>query len=244
LVVEDDPDIRELILAALARDGVAVEASGTGSDALQRAHAHDPDLVTLDLTLPDMDGIDLCRRIREFSDAYIVMITGRDDEIDRLVGLEVGADDYLAKPFSPKELRARAAALLRRPRLSTLAGTSPSASTPAPDEWRDLGQGLELSGDGGTVRLDGEPVPLTPSELELLGVLASRPGSVWQRRDLVEAAWHGEFIESDFLMDVQVANLRRKLRRRSDGRIWIETVGGTGYRLRVWEPPIPDARTE
>ena len=235
LVVEDDPDIRELILAALERDGVSVEASGTGSDALQRAKTNDPDLVTLDLTLPDMDGIDLCRRIREFSDTYIVMITGRDDEIDRLVGLEVGADDYLVKPFSPKELRARAAALLRRPRLSTMAVTTTSAATPPPrqDEWRDLGQGLELSSDGGTARLDGEPMPLTPRDLELLGVLASRLGAVWERRDLVQAAWHGEFIESDYLMDVQVANLRRKLRRRSDGRTWIDTVGGTGYRLRA-----------
>src|SRR5262245_11908014 len=203
----------------LERDGLSVEASGTGSDALQRVRENDPDLVTLDLTLPDMDGIDVCRNIRKFSDAYVVMITARDEEIDRLIGLEVGADDYLAKPFSPRELRARVAVLLRRPRLSKLARTPGAeaavAESPAP-EWRDLGQGLELSIDGGTARLDGEPMPLTPHELDLLGLLASRPGVVWERRDLVQAAWHGEFIESDYLMDVQVANLRRKLRRPGD----------------------------
>ncbi len=235
LVVEDDPDVRELIQAALERDGVSVEASGTASEALQRVKENDPDLVTLDLTLPDMDGIDVCRQIREVSDAYIMMITGRDDEIDRLVGLEVGADDYIAKPFSPKELRARATVLLRRPRLSAMAAGGMPVPVPArPDEpWRDLGQGLELSADGRAARLDGEPVPFTPRELELLDVLATQPGQTWERRDLVKAAWHGDFIESDYLIDVQVANLRRKLRRPGGDRVWIETVGGTGYRLRA-----------
>jgi DNA-binding response OmpR family regulator len=233
LVVDDDPDVRTLILAALERDGVTVEGSGTAVDALQRLRERDPDLVTLDLTLPDMDGIDLCRRIREFSDAYIVMITGRDEEIDRLVGLEVGADDYLAKPFSPKELRARVAVLLRRPRLSTMGTlTVPAMPEANPQPWRELGEGLELAGDGRSARLDGEAVPLTPPELDLLGLLASKPGEVWQRRDLAQAAHHGEFIESDFLIDVQIANLRRKLRQRGGTRNWIDTVGGTAYRLR------------
>jgi DNA-binding response OmpR family regulator len=233
LVVDDDPDVRELIRVALEHDGVAVEVSGTGIEALRRIEESDPDVVTLDLTLPDVDGVDLCRQIREFSDSYIVMITGRAEEIDRLVGLEVGADDYLTKPFSPRELRARVAGLLRRPRLSKVA-IAASAAEPASEGpvWREVGRGLSMSSDGRGVRLDGEPVLLTPREVELLGVLASQPGDVWQRGALARAAWHGEFIESDFLVDVQVASLRRKLRRPGDERVWIETVGGTGYRLR------------
>nr|WP_278249444.1 response regulator transcription factor [Nocardioides sp. IC4_145] len=230
LVVDDDPDIRELVQVLLEGMGLQVSAAASGAAALDMAQRESPDLITLDLTLPDMDGRDVCREIRAFSDAYIIMITGRDSEIDRLVGLEVGADDYLAKPFSPKELRARSAALLRRPRASTT-GTTPAEgarSAPAPDV--DAGGGLVLVPVDHVALLDGQPLPLTPAELSLLTAFAAQPGRTWDRGDLVREVWQGEFIESDFLVDVHVANLRRKLRKAGGRqREWIRTVAGVGY---------------
>jgi DNA-binding response OmpR family regulator len=233
LVVDDDPDIRDLIVVLLEGAGLDVSTAENGADAIDVARRLAPDLVTLDLTLPDMDGTEVCRGIREFSDAYVIMITGRDSEIDRLVGLEVGADDYLAKPFSPRELRARAAALLRRPRAA--ATVEPAAAGPASRAEVDAGGGLVLDPVDRVALLDGDPLPLTPAELSLLSALAGDPGRMWQRGDLVREVWQGDFIESDFLVDVHVANLRRKLRRAGGGgRVWIRTVGGAGY---TFEPP-------
>lgn len=230
LVVEDDPDQRALLVYALEQTGCEVQAAETGAEAIDVARRQQPDLVTLDLSLPDMDGIDVCRAIRGFSDAYILMVTGRDAEIDRLLGLELGADDYLAKPFSPRELRARASALLRRPRAS-------SAPAPAPTSGTEqvLGPGLVLVPDRGQVRYEGEPVPCTPPEAELLGAMAARPGVTWDRGELVREVWQRDFIESDFLVDMHVASLRRKLRK-ATGRDWIRTVAGTGYAFE----PSPD----
>lgn len=226
LVVEDDPDIRDLLVMSLESVGHEVATAATGAAAVEQARAFDPDLVTLDLSLPDMDGVDLCRQLRSFTDAYIVMITGRTDEIDRLVGLEVGADDYLSKPFSPQELRARAAALLRRPRVSA-AGAAPAGPVAA-----DLILGrLVISPHRQEAVLDGESLPLTDTELGVLAALAENPGQVWAREDLTRRVWQGDFIESDYLVDVHIASLRRKLRRRGDRHQWIATVGGAAYRF-------------
>lgn len=240
LVVDDDDDIRDLLVFVLEQAGLEVSWAANGADALAMVRDQQPDLVTLDLTLPDMDGTDVCRRLREFSDAYVVMITGRAAETDRLVGLEVGADDYMNKPFSPREVLARVSALLRRPRLgaSTAGAAGPTSSegtgvaepADAPVEAElDAGGGLVLDPARHVARLDGERVMLTPAEFDLLRALASRPGVAWEREELVREVWHGEFIESDFLVDVHIANLRRKLRRAGSRTTWIRTVGGVGY---------------
>ena len=220
LVVEDDPDISDLVEMSLQADGLDVVTARSGAQALEQARSVQPDLITLDLTLPDMDGVEICRELREFTDAYIIMITGRTDEIDRLQGLQVGADDYLAKPFSPAELRARAGVLLRRPRQSEL----PSR----PDV--QVGR-LVVSPDGGDATVGEQGLGLAPAEVEVLAVLAAEPGRAWRRDELTREVWKGESIESDFLVDVHVANIRRKLRAAGESHRWIATVAGTAYRL-------------
>lgn len=233
LVVDDDPDIRDLVVTVLEGAGLTVETAGTGAAAIAAARAGSPDLITLDLTLPDADGTDVCRELRGFTDAYVVMITGRDSEIERLVGLEVGADEYLAKPFSPRELRARSVALLRRPRLgSARDGEATSAVRPGSRRIEVPG-GLVVEEGAEQAHLHGTVVPLTPTEVQLLLVLATRPGSPWPRAELARAVWDGDFIESDFLVDVQVAGLRRKLRD-AGAREWVRAVDGTAYLL---DPP-------
>lgn len=222
VVVDDDPDIRELLVQVLDQAGHEVLTAETGLEAVDVVRAAEPDLVTLDLSLPDLDGTEVCRRLREFTDAYVIMITGRSSEIDRLVGLEVGADDYMSKPFSPREVRARVAALLRRPRL----GVQPARAS----RTTQMG-GLAFSVDGGVATADGHSVPLTPVEVDVLSVLAREPGRTWERGELVREVWQGDFIESDFLVDVHVASLRRKLKAADPAREWITTVGGSGYRL-------------
>ncbi len=229
LVVDDDDDIRDLLVHVLEQTGVEVRAVSTGAEAIEVARAFDPDLVTLDLTLPDLDGTEVCRQIRTFSSAYIVMITGRVDEIDRLVGLELGADDYLAKPFSPREVRARAQALLRRPRLAATPQDAPvteaTETTAGPDS------GLVIDRERHVALLDGVLLPLTPAEVDLLAAMATRPGHGWSRGELVRAVWQGDFIESDFLVDVHIGNVRRKLKRAGGRGEWITTVEGSGYRF-------------
>lgn len=239
LVVDDDPDIADLVVMVLEALDMDVVVAPTGAAALSLARERQPDLVTLDLTLPDMDGTEVCEQLRSFTDAYIIMVTGRDAETDRLVGLEVGADEYLSKPFSPRELRARAAALLRRPRMGLPAGgpgeepdrTTVRASGVA---LTDLGHGLLLDPLTGATSFHDQPVPLTPTEGRLLLTLARHLGESMERGALVKEVWQGDFIESDFLVDVQVAGLRRKLRS-TTGRDWIAVVGGTAYRLRTAE---------
>ncbi|WKN50268.1 response regulator transcription factor [Nocardioides sp. Arc9.136] len=231
VVVDDDEDIRLLVQHVLEQIGLEVVTAATGEEGIEAVRRTDPDLVTLDLSLPDVDGVEVCRRLREFSNAYVVMVTGRVEESDRLVGLEVGADDYLSKPFSPRELHARAAALLRRPRAPMSGAEAPAA---APVEAAappvDAGGGLVLVPVDHVALLDGLPLPLTPAEVSLLTAFAAHPGRTWERGDLVREVWEGEFIESDFLVDVHVASLRRKLRKAGGSdHEWIRTVGGVGY---------------
>ncbi|WP_370249316.1 response regulator transcription factor [Nocardioides sp.] len=221
LVIDDDSEIADLLTITLGRAGFDVDTASSGDAALEHVRVQPVDLITLDLSLPDMDGTEVCQRLREFSDAYIVMITGRSDEADRLVGLDAGADDYLVKPFSPREVRARVAALLRRPR---------ERSAPAA-EVIDVGGGLVIVPAARLALLEGSPLPLTGSEWDVLALLARTPGSPWARAALVESVWRGEFIESDYLADLTVASLKRKLRQADGGRSWIATVGGSSYQL-------------
>ena len=213
-MVDDSPEIRRLVGRALAQDGFEVEQAGDGEAAVQAARARPPDVVVLDLGLPRMDGIEVCRRLREFSDAYVIMLTGRASEIDSLIGLAVGADDYVVKPASPRVIVARARAMLRRPR-----------GDPAPEGVRRIGS-LEVDVAAREVRVDGEPVGLTRMEFDILEMLSASPHAVIARAALLDRVWGGEFEGDDHRIDVHVSNLRRKI-----GSGYVRTVRGVGYRL-------------
>lgn len=226
VVVEDEADTRELIEIVLRKAGIEVHAAETGEEGLRLVREVKPQLVTLDVQLPDMQGTEVCRRLREFSDSLVMMITSRTDEVDRLLALDLGADDYLAKPFSTRELGARSNALLRRAR------TDAEASDREDDaDIVQAGGGLVLMPVRHVAIFDGSPVPLTPPEVDVLAVLAREPGRTWGRSDLVSEVWGGEFIESDYLIDVHVANLRRKLRKAGAGNDRIRTIEGSAYAL-------------
>jgi len=220
LVVDDEAPIIELVRGYLEREGFTVETAMDGLAAVEAVRASAPDVVVLDVMLPGLDGIEVCRRIRTFSDTYVLMLTARGEEIDRIVGLTVGADDYLVKPFSPRELVARVRALLRRPRGS---GDGPTVGGPP---------GLELDEGRRIVRVDGGPVELTALEFDLLAVLARDPGIVVGRQVLLDRVWGADYVGDDHLVDVHIGNLRRKLGDDPGRPRFIETVRSVGYRLR------------
>jgi DNA-binding response OmpR family regulator len=216
LIVDDEPPIVELIRGYLNREGWAVEVAADGSTAIDLARLTAPDVIVLDLMLPGIDGIEVCRQVRTFSDAYVLMLTARSEEVDRIVGLSIGADDYLVKPFSPRELVARIKAMLRRPRAAV------RLSAPA---------GLEIDEPRHRVRVDGAEVELTATEFGILTALARDPGLVLSRAVLLDRVWGPEFAADDHLVDVHVANLRRKLDDDPLAPRFIETVRAVGYRL-------------
>ena len=222
LVIEDAADIRLLLCETLRQAGFEATGAGTGGQGLQLAERLQPDLVTLDLTLPDIDGIEVCRQLRSRTSAYLIMLTGRDEETDRLTGLEVGADDYMIKPFSPRELRARVGAMFRRPRL------------PDPDEPQELptlrSGDLAVDQERREATLAGTPLRLTRTEFDILATIMSRPGRVWERETLARLVWHTDWPGDAHVLDVHIANLRRKLgdRAKGGGR-WVRTVRGIGY---------------
>ena len=221
MVIEDDPDVRGLLATVLGASGFVVTESATGREGLETVRSADPDVITLDLQLPDLDGLEVCRMIRGFSDAYVIILTARADEIDRLMGLETGADDYMTKPFSPRELRARVAALMRRPR----------RLGQAPEQGQVFRHGeLTVDADRRTATLGDSEVALTRTEFELLLHLARPPVRVWTRPELVESVWGHTWQGNHHLVDVHVNNLRRKLAGVSE-HAWILTVRGVGYRL-------------
>ncbi len=219
LVVDDEAPIVELITGYLTREDFAVSAATDGPSAIEAVRALSPDVVILDVMLPGLDGIEVCRQVRTFSDAYVLMLTARSEEIDRIMGLTVGADDYLVKPFSPRELVARVKALLRRPRPSAIAPASPTA-------------GLDVDVARHEIRVDDRLVDLTAIEFSLLAALARDPGIVIDRQTLLDRVWGADFVADDHLVDVHVANLRRKLGDDPAHPRFVETVRGVGYRLR------------
>lgn len=224
LIVEDDADIRSLLLESLGQAGFEVTATGSGREALGLAQRIDPDLVTLDLGLPDLDGVEVCRQLRSNgSDAYVIMLTARDEEIDRLIGLEIGADDYLSKPFSPRELRARAMAMMRRPRRVYRDGDESTATLQLGD--------LSVDVDGRVATLAGQELDLTRTEFDLLATLLSGPRRVWTRETLLIEVWGTTWARDAHLIEVHIGNLRRKLGDDSRNGRWIRTVRGVGYRL-------------
>lgn len=224
LVVEDDADIRELIALTLTSQGFEVSSAADGREAVELARRDDPDVVTLDLGLPGFDGIEACRRIREFSDAYIVMVTARNEEVDRLIGLETGADDFLGKPFSPRELKARVNAMFRRPRRGAAVEGEPGSEV--------LRHGpLAVDVDGRRALRDGEELALTRTEFDLLTELMRTPSRVWSREALLRSVWGNEWVNDTHLVEVHIGNLRRKLDDGTgEGRL-IRTVRGVGYRM-------------
>ncbi len=220
LVVEDEAPLARLLASYLEREGFDVTTCGDGGRAVELARERDPELIVLDLMLPGLDGIEACRRIRTFSDAYVVMLTARAEETDKIVGLSTGADDYVTKPFSPGELTARVRAMRRRPR----AGREEQA--PA----RRFGD-LLVDPAAREVRRGGEPVELTRLEFDLLDALSEHPRLVWSRQRLLERVWGPEWVGDDHLVDVHVANLRRKLGDDPRSPRFVRTVRGVGYRM-------------
>ena len=222
LVVDDEEPLARLVATYLEREGFAVTVADDGLDAVAVARTLDPDVVVLDLGLPGLDGVEVCRQLRTFTDCYVLMLTARTDEIDKLIGLSVGADDYMTKPFSPRELVARVHVLLRRPRASQQAvpDTPPLRFGP-----------LELDVAGRDVLLDGELVPLTRTEFDVLAALAARPRVAFTRRQLIDAVWGVEWVGDDHLVDVHIGHLRRKLGDDAEEGRFIRTVRGVGYRM-------------
>ena len=224
LVVEDDPTVAEVVTRYLEREGLAVETVGDGRVALERAAADWPDLVVLDLMLPGLDGLEVCRRLRARGPVPVIMLTARGDEEDRVVGLELGADDYVAKPFSPRELTARVKAVLRR-----------SAASAVPDGLavtRITTGELVVDLAAREVRRAGEPVNLTAREFELLAFLARHPRRAFSREELLERVWGYTFGDTA-TVTVHVRRLREKIERDASAPVHLVTVWGVGYR---WDP--------
>ena len=222
MVVEDETPLAALLGNYLQRGGFEVKVVHEGLSAVTVAREFDPDMVVLDLGLPGLDGIEVCRQVRAFSDAYLIMLTARTDEIDKLIGLSVGADDYMTKPFSPRELMARVTAMLRRPR--------PLGQQQFHNQTETFGS-LTVDAVGRDVWLDGVPIPLTRTEFDLLATLSARPRMAFSRRQLIDAVWGPEWVSDEHLVDVHIGHLRRKLDDDANESKFVRTVRGVGYRM-------------
>ena len=220
LVIEDDPGIARIIRLYLERDGHRVTTAGDGVSGLNTARADNPDLIVLDLMLPRLDGMSVCRALREESDVPIIMATARVDEDDRLAGLDLGADDYISKPFSPRELAARGRAVLRR-----ISRQSPAE--PPRVEYH----GIIIDFKTRTVTRGDDQPSLTPTEFRLLSMLASQPGRPFSRDQIIEGVFGYDFDGYDRTVDVHIANLRRKIEPDVRNPRYVQTVHGVGYRF-------------
>lgn len=227
LVVDDEQHLRDLVTSYLEREGITVIRANDGRVALDLARQHMPDIIILDLMLPHIDGLEVCRRLRTFSDAYVLMLTAKTEEIDRIIGLELGADDYLTKPFSPRELIARVRAMLRRPRHGSTIPSEPDLRAP-----QHFGE-LVIDHGRHEVARAGVTISLTPIEFSLLATLATYPDRVFTRLQLIERVWGQDYFSDDHVVDVHIANLRKKLGSDSSTPQVIETVRGVGYRFAV-----------
>jgi DNA-binding response OmpR family regulator len=223
LLVDDEDSVQKLLAYPLEREGFRVLQARDGEEALARFAAEDVDLVVLDLMLPKLDGLEVCKRLRAESQVPIIMLTARDDELDKVVGLELGADDYITKPFSIREFRSRVRALLRR-----AAVTRPAAGV------ADVlaAHGLQLDLGRRTVEVQGQPAQLTYVEFELLRTLVANPGRVYSRRMLLESLWGAAEYREPRTIDVHIRHLREKLEKDPGEPEYILTVRGVGYRFR------------
>lgn len=220
LVIEDEPMVAEVVERYLRRDGYDVRAVGDGSAGIDAFEAYQPDLIVLDLMLPGIDGMEVCRRVRASSATPIIMLTAKGEEVDKLVGLEVGADDYITKPFSPRELAARVKAVLRR-------------STPQSQVDGDALRfnGLRINGRTRTVENSGTEIHLTAREFDLLFFLASHPNQVFTRDQLLDSVWDFEFPGDGNTVTVHIRRLRSKLESDPSRPRYLKTVWGVGYKF-------------
>jgi DNA-binding response OmpR family regulator len=221
VLVDDDANLRHTLGYALRQEGFDVVVAEDGERGLEAFRQQRPDVVLLDVMLPNVDGFEVCRRIRRESDVPILMLTARDTEVDKVVGLELGADDYLAKPFSTRELVARVRALLRRTR-----------QTVAPTGQRLESAGLLLDSGRHRVTLEGREIALKPKEFDLLAFLMAHPGQVFGREQLLASVWGYDFAGDSRTVDTHVKTLREKLSDDAERPKWIDTVRGVGYRFR------------
>lgn len=229
LVVEDEPKLAELLRTYLEAAGFEVRCEADGGRVMHHVREWAPSLVLLDLMLPGRDGLDICREIREHFAIPVIMVTARTEEIDRLLGLELGADDYICKPYSPREVVARVRAVLRR---AAAASTLASAAAGP----------LEIDPGAYLARLDGTTLDLTPAEFRLLSMLASQPGRIFSRDQVLDGLYDDHRVVSDRTVDSHIKNLRRKLAVIRPGSDLIRSVYGVGYRLDL--TPAPDGSTQ
>jgi two-component system response regulator RegX3 len=221
LVVDDDPGVLDVVSFMLRREGFDVDEERDGSAALEAARTRNYDIVILDIMLPGVSGTDICRELRSESDVPILMLTARDAEIDRVLGLELGADDYVTKPFSTAELLSRVRAILRRRELDRANGGA---------TLRNLG-GLQIDLGRHEVRVDGDRVHLTLSEFKVLALLAEQPDAVVSRKELMQHLWASEHVGDEHACEVHISNLRRKIERDPSQPQRLVTVRGMGYKL-------------
>ncbi len=219
LVVDDEVPLTGVVGSYLEREGFDVAVAHTGPDAVDRARDGAPVLIVLDIMLPGFDGIEACRQIRQFSDAYIIMLTARDEEMDKVLGLSMGADDYLVKPFSPRELIARVRAMLRRPRTASDNDTA---------ELYTVGT-LTMDAQGRNLTLDGAEVELTRTEFDLLAAMMAHPRAVLTRRQMIDAVWGPGWYGDEHVVDVHIGHVREKIGDAAAEPRFIRTVRGVGY---------------
>jgi DNA-binding response OmpR family regulator len=220
LVVDDEPHIRTVLRGYLEADGFAVAEAADAEAAIRLVRQRPPDLMLLDVKLPGIDGLEALRRVRTFSDVYVILVTARSEEVDKLVGLAVGADDYVTKPFSPREVAARVKAVLRRDRGPRSAGAAVLRF-----------DGLTIDKDAREVRVDGAEVSLSALEFDVLAALADSPGRVFSRRQLLEQVWGYDFFGDERVVDVHIRSLRARLGDLAASPRLIATVRGVGYKF-------------
>lgn len=244
VVIEDDQDVSNLLIGVLSQAGYEVHSSADGRTGIQLVKEFDPAVVTLDINLPGADGFEVLRQVREITDCYIVMVTAREEEIDTLTGLQLGADDFLTKPFRPRELRARIAAMARRPRNRSqpVAAEATVPATPPTEPGLLRHNGVVVNYETRTATVSGSPLALTRSEFDLLHDLFKAAGAVRTKADLVRVV-RGQFHEGGYISDaderaieVHIGNLRRKLGENPEQPRWLVTVRGVGYRLAPKQP--------
>ncbi len=227
LIVDDEPTLREALAEALEQDGLRVVTAADGREALERFRSERPDLILLDLMLPGLSGIEVCRIIRQESSVAILMLTARDSELDKVVGLELGADDYVTKPFSLRELQARIRALLRR--IEAAPGTAGATS-----QSLDLGS-VKVDLAGHRLLREGQPLPVKPKAFELLAFLIRHPGQVFSREQLLDRVWGYEYAGETRTVDVHIHWLRQQVEADAGQPRYLQTVRGVGYVFRPTE---------